>query len=605
MIIERPGLLTRYDNLRRKTFERLSKTVDTLGKVDGLPASQLEQARDALFHADHPYLIVLMGPFNTGKSSLINALLGASVLTVGATPTTDKISILRHGQTPQTMSGGEISTVFHPAPLLERVSLVDTPGLDSVFKGHDQITRRFLHRADLVLLVMLSTQAMSASNAEYLASLRDYGKRVIVVINQIDLITPEEQKAVQGFVTEQARAALGLTPQVWMVSARRAAEAQKVSPRDAALWAESGFEQIESLINRALSDVERARQKLETPLQIARNVMSAANEQVRVQQDALAEYRRSAQNVRGQIDAAVREQEGTVRETVTTIESAFQESAARGKEAIRDYFQWSRAAGLMFGGLGQVIGLRRLFRRRSAPQTSTLVTAARDRVLEPLSGVMAVVDRLPSRLEGRDVKDTDDLVLYARREIERLPGSLQGKVIGGLSAPTTYDRDLWKRARDPLAAVLEKARVTEFETLNKAVRNTTTTLAVYLISVLLFTVVLLFALSATNQGGASGLVALVALVLMIGGLAALPLRGAWLAAAHGRRIDAIKAEYLDTLHKAAADQIAFGKQMRQDAVAPFIRMVEAQLSQSDQLKSELSAHTTALTEIEREIGSLK
>ena len=47
-----------------------------------------------------------------------------------------------------------------------------TPGLESVFQKHEDITRRFLHRSDTVLLVMLATQAMSAHNVEYLKILK-------------------------------------------------------------------------------------------------------------------------------------------------------------------------------------------------------------------------------------------------------------------------------------------------------------------------------------------------------------------------------------------------------------------------------------------------
>ena len=64
--------------------------------------------RDAMFHADHPFLIVLVGPFNSGKSSIINALLGEpDLLTIGPVPTTDKITILRWGEQTQRLSGGD------------------------------------------------------------------------------------------------------------------------------------------------------------------------------------------------------------------------------------------------------------------------------------------------------------------------------------------------------------------------------------------------------------------------------------------------------------------------------------------------------------------
>src|SRR5581483_4972349 len=172
---------------------------------------------------------------------------------------------------------GDVETVFDPSPILERVCLVDTPGLESVFKEHDQVTQRFLHRADMVLLVMPATQAMSARNVEYMQSLRAYGKRVIVVINQIDALDADEQKTLKDFVTEQTRLNLGFVPPIWMLSAKQALEAQQSTPRNEELWQASGFNQVEQYVNEALSDVARVRQKLETPLQIARNVTTSAS----------------------------------------------------------------------------------------------------------------------------------------------------------------------------------------------------------------------------------------------------------------------------------------------------------------------------------------
>lgn len=457
---ERPSLLTRYDNLRRKQREILTATLDTLGKVDGLPEAQMAQARDALFHADHPYLCVLVGAFNTGKSSLINALIGVPVLSVGATPTTNRIAILRYGEALQTLSGGDYDTIFHPSPILQRVSFVDTPGLDSVFKGHDETTRAFLHRADLVLLVMLATQAMSASSLSDMQKLRAYGKRLIVIVNQIDLIEPSEREAVRAFVMEQGKLALGEAPQVWLTSAKWASEALRSVPRDEAQWQMSGFAQLEAYFEQALSDAERVRQKLETPQHIMRNVMSAANAQIAAQQDALAEYRRSAANVRAQIEAAMREQEATVNAIAAEIDAQFNAAIQRGQAAIHDIFRWSKAFSLAFGGLGEVIGLARLFRRFGAP-TYAQSAFAQHKVEEPLAQIPAIADRLAPRLEGRDIRDVEDLVLYTKQELERLPNALQTKVIGTLSAPQSYDRSILKNARDALQNQLEQARTTD------------------------------------------------------------------------------------------------------------------------------------------------
>lgn len=604
-LAEKPSLLTRYDNLRRKQREVLTATLDTLGKVDGLPEEQLAQARDALFHTDHPYLCVLVGAFNTGKSSLINALIGAPVLSVGATPTTNRIAILRYGEALQTLSGGDYDTLFYPSPLLQRLSFVDTPGLDSVFRGHAEVTRAFLHRADLVLLVMLATQAMSASSLSDIQKLRAYGKRLIVVVNQIDLIEPSEREAVRAFVIEQGKLTLGESPQVWLTSAKWASEATRSLPRDEDKWQASGFAQLEAYFEQALSDAERVRQKLETPQHIMRNVMSAANAQVAAQQSALAEYRRSAANVRGQIEASIREQEETARAIAAEIDAKFNEAIQRGQAAIRDVFRWSKAFSLAFSGLGEVVGIARFFRRFGA-QTHAQNAFAQHKVDEPLAQIPAIADRLAPRLEGRDIRDVEDLVLHTKQELERLPSALQAKVIGTLSAPQSYDRTILKNVREKLQMQLDLARATEFKTIDNAVRNTIVALSVYVLAVLLIGGFLIAVAAATSaELGVWLLALLMVLALIIGGASAMPLRGAFMANAYARRMDAARRAYQDTLSKAVAEQIAYGRQLRQDAVAPFLRMVETQVAQADAIKAELAEREKALTALEAELSALR
>ncbi len=591
------------DALRRKEYDRLTALLDTLGKIDGLPDEQMEQARDALFHADHPFLIVLVGAFNTGKSSMINALIGQPVLPIGATPTTHKIAIVRHGPALEHVEAGAVETVFAPAALLEQVSLVDTPGLESVFKEHDEVTRLFLHRADMVLLVMLATQAMSASSVESLQSLRAYGKRVIIAVNQIDALDDDEQKTLQTFIAEQSKASLGFTPPIWMLSARLALEAEQTSPRDEALWQASGFTQLEQYITDALGDKARQRQKLETPLQIARNVLTFANAQVREQQNALGSYRRSVQNVRNQIETANREQQAAVRQTIEEVNATFAEAIRRGREAIQDIFQFSRVLPMAIGSLLELTGLAR-FIRRFGTRTAAQNAFQNFKVSEPLDQIPAVVDRLGPRLEGRDVKDMDDLVAYTRREIEQLPEALQQKVVGKLQAPATYDRALLRGAREGLLATVDKARTVEFRRIDQAVRNWLIVMGGYLLVIILAAVVSAIALSGSQNGNWLLLLALVVLLGIIG-LALLPLRGALMQQAYARRMLGVEAELEQALNRVAQQQIAAGAQMRADAVAPFMRLVEAQVSQIDQLRGELESHEQSLLALEKELSALR
>jgi small GTP-binding protein len=296
-------LLQDYDAVRQREVELVTHLMDILPRIDNLDQQWLNQLRDAMFHADHPYMMVFVGPFNSGKSSLINALVGReNLLKIGPTPVTDKVSILRYGEDVQPIEAmNRVQTVFYPAPLLKKVSLVDTPGLDSVFHEHEETTQKFLHRADIILLVMLATQAMTSSNLEYLKRFKQYGQKVILVVNQIDLLNEEEQQKVKQYVSDHSKDRLGFAPEVWMVSAKWGLEAQAQTPRDEALWERSNLGVFEAFVERQLNDANRLRQKLQTPLQIAKNAHQAAVETVKTNQERYDSYRLIGENIERQL----------------------------------------------------------------------------------------------------------------------------------------------------------------------------------------------------------------------------------------------------------------------------------------------------------------
>src|SRR5258707_3143004 len=109
------------------------------------------------------------------------------------------------------------------------------------------------------------------------------------------------------------------------------------------------------------------------------------------------------------------------------------------------------------GSLLELTGLARfirLFGTRTAAQNAF----QNFKVSEPLDQIAAIVDRLGPRLEGRDVKDMDDLVAYTKREVEQLPAGLQQRGVGKLQAPATYDPGPLRGARAGLLAIVRKAR---------------------------------------------------------------------------------------------------------------------------------------------------
>ncbi len=595
-------LATDYEAIRRREYELITNLLDVLPKVDNLPEERVAQVRDALFHADHPYLMVFVGPFSAGKSSIINALLGDNdLLPTGVVPTTDRISILRWGEEVQRVSsGGEVDTVFHPSALLKRVSFVDTPGLESVFKTHEETTRKFLHRSDVVLLVMLATQAMTAHNLEYLQTLKDYGKKVIIVIGQADLLSPEDTETVRQYVQDQSKSVLGTVPEIWMVSAKQGLAAYAGEMRDEAAWDASGLKLIEDYIDQQLNDVDRLRQKLRTPLQITQNVSHVALEAVRTNQAVLDRYQNISDNIDEQLSAQKREQQRIIQDMSDEISGKFGAAAMNGSEAIRDVFSLSRSFSSLGRGVMELVGLAGLLRGRGG-QSYIANAFDKHRAFEPIAELPAVVDKLGPRLEGKDIQDIDDLVKYAQHEIETLPGSISDKVIGRVQAPLQYERVHLQKARPQMEAIENEARVVETEKLDQTLRNTLLYLVVYEFIV----IVLGIAFGAALVGPEQALIVLiVVLALALLGLAFVPLRGRLAESAYTGRMLALQRQYLDVLRDAANKQVNYSMQLRQDSIAPLMRLIEAQTKiQTGQLNQLLAAEQE-MTAIESDLAKL-
>ncbi len=574
-------LATEYETIRRREHELITGLLDILPKVDNLGEERLGHMRDALFHADHPFLIVLVGPFNSGKSSIINALLGEpELLPIGPVPTTDKITILRWGEQTQRLSGGDAAdTLLYPAPLLQKVSLVDTPGLESIFQKHEQITRQFLHRADVVLVVMLATQAMSASNLGYIQQLKEYGKKVILVINQADLLSPEEVETVHDYVVDQSQSRLGFKPDVWLVSAKQGQAARHDGELDKAAWKASGLSRIEEYLDDQLNDVARLRQKLQTPLQIAKNVNQAALSAVLTNQSALDQYQGITANIELQLAAQKRDQDKAVRDINTELTEHFESIAKRGSEAIQDIFRFNNAFRSLWGGILELIGLSRVLRRGGS---YTNVAFEQHKAFDPVRELPVIADKLPPRLEGKDIQDIDDLVTYARKEIEALPTSISGKVIGNVQAPIKYDRGALHEVRPILESIEDEARQNETGRLEQTLRNSMLYLAVFEILLVIFGIVTLGVPSNDSQSKILLLLFLIGLGVLA--LLYMPLRGRFLQTAFTNRILKLRGRYIEALSKAADKQIDYGMRLRQDAIQPLTRLITAQTQiQTEQL----------------------
>jgi len=235
---------------------------------------------------DELFLLVVVGEFNAGKSALINALLGEALLKEGVTPTTTQINLLRYGERAERQTVDENQQIIAlPAPLLAEISIVDTPGTNAIIRAHEVITSRFIPRSDLVLFVTSADRPFTESERAFLEKIRDWGKKVVFVINKIDILRDEaELQEVQSFVIENARRLLGITPEVFPLSARLALRAKQGQP---ALWKDSRFEPFEQYVQDTLDETERLRLKFLNPLGVATRLVKQYLEEANARLDLL------------------------------------------------------------------------------------------------------------------------------------------------------------------------------------------------------------------------------------------------------------------------------------------------------------------------------
>jgi small GTP-binding protein len=259
------------DELLAENRRLLGDLQTVLARFDASADDQATLKRSAV-QLDELFLLVVAGEFNAGKSAFINALLGGKILEEGVTPTTTHVHIIKYGPAVERVPLEQaLDIVTAPVELLQDINIVDTPGTNAIHREHEAITREFVPRSDMVLFVTSADRPFTESERAFLQGIRDWGKKIVVVINKIDIMeTPEDAERVVGFVAENAKILLGVVPEIFPVAARLALRGKMNG--DGALLAQSRFEALENFIVHTLDEKERVRLKLLNPLGVAEHL---------------------------------------------------------------------------------------------------------------------------------------------------------------------------------------------------------------------------------------------------------------------------------------------------------------------------------------------
>lgn len=220
---------------------------DEVGGSEGARARRLAERL-----ASGTFFIAVVGEFKRGKSTLVNALVGETVLPTGVLPLTAVATELSFGdpssrvvfldghteEVPRDRLPTYITEAGNPDnrlgvaravlrgrwPLLEPGAvLVDTPGLASLHEHNTSAGRAALLDADGAIIVLSADAPLSGDERHLLELLRGRRSPTFLVLNKADHLTRGELLEVQAFLGTMVFEIVGTSLPIFAVDARSAA----------------------------------------------------------------------------------------------------------------------------------------------------------------------------------------------------------------------------------------------------------------------------------------------------------------------------------------------------------------------------------------------
>src|SRR3984885_3202319 len=182
--------------------------------------------------SDHLNLAVL-GQMKRGKSSFINALLGADILPTGVLPATAVITQIKYGPVPgavvlYTTGAREIvdlnaladfitesgnpgnrkqvasAEIAYPSPFLKYgIVLIDTPGFGSTYVQNTRTTECYLQNVDAGIVVLSVDPPITEIESHFLRNAKEDIPKLFFILNKIDLASAEEVSQIARFLGDE------------------------------------------------------------------------------------------------------------------------------------------------------------------------------------------------------------------------------------------------------------------------------------------------------------------------------------------------------------------------------------------------------------------
>lgn len=562
-------------DLLKNERRQLEALTVALARFETAP-EDLATLQRSLAQLDELFLLVVVGEFNAGKSAVINALLGQRLLEEGVTPTTAQVHVLKHGAEASRRPVEEhVLDLTLPVDFLNEINIVDTPGTNAVIRRHEEITRDFVPRSDLVLFVTSVDRPFTESERVFLEKIRNWGKKVVVIVNKVDILDEGGQvQQVLDFIAENARPLLGLVPEMFPVSAKLALQAKKEPDPEAQarMWEASRFGPLERYILESLDQESRIQLKFLNPLGVGQRLAAKYLEVIDSRLELLRADFETIDNIDGQLRVYAEDMRNDFRFRLSDIENFLHEMEARGVAFFDETVRLARVLDLI-----NPSRVRGAFEREVVADTPRQIDAAVQDLIDwivekDMRQWQAVTEYLEKR---RSVRSDDGIVGQVGGQFEYSRRALLDSVGRAASrAVNSYDKDH------------------EAQELAESVRFAVALAASIEVGAVGLGTILTIALT-TTAADVTGILAAGALAAV--GLFVLPSKRRQAKSDLRSKIADMRRQIMDGMATQFERELTRSLQRIQDAIAPYTRFVRAEREKLEGVHGSLSETASALS----------
>lgn len=313
-----PELKQRFETLRGL----LQRALWLAERCADIEATQILRAR--LTNLQAAALLVIVGEVKAGKSSFINALLREDICEVAPGPCTVRIQELVYGVERSVKSLGESwQRVSLPKEVLREITMVDTPGTNSIVKDHQTITENYIPQSDLVVFVFSAVNPHTKSAWELLTLIKkEWHRKMVFVLQQSDRASQTELTTNLEHVKQYARERQVENPIVFTLSAKREMEGIP----------EHAFAEFRNFLQNTIACGEAWRMKVEGSYQTIRSVMTRLLAHLRTEKTAIDDERAFYQDLLCQVDAREAKARGLKQLIVDKLAATYDTLARRSED---------------------------------------------------------------------------------------------------------------------------------------------------------------------------------------------------------------------------------------------------------------------------------